>query len=370
MQRMFHKPARDTAPTEVDPSQLSSTLRSTGDGGWVWLDLADPTKDEVEAVGTLLDFDPLNVSDVLDVTLLPKVDDRDHYLFVVLHGVVAGEDQRLKTEELDLFIGDNYLITAHRTAVAAVDWIADNLASGRQPAGVGPAGVAAAIAEAGSRRYLPLLDALDTRIGALEEHAMAADPRTLGESQALRRDVIMMRRTLGPQRDVLRQLSTSGSPLAETSGRAFGDVYDHYFRLVESFDAARALLGSVLDTYRGAVAERTNEVMKVLTVFSAILLPLTLIAGLWGMNFDQIPGSQQSWGFYGVLGVMALLAIGLWLYFVRRGFVGGPKLREIPRGVGLGLVHLGAAPLRAVTNRLHPSAAHDEVDRGGETADE
>jgi magnesium transporter len=324
----------------------------------LWLDIVDPSAEEINAVGQVFGFDPLSLLDVLDITLLPKLDDHGEYLFVVLHGVVTADDQRLKTEELDVFIGDGYLVTAHRTPVASVDLIAEILPSSDQLATRGPAGIAAAIAEAGSRRYLPLLDALEEGIEALEDHAMAADPRTLSGSQALRRDVIMLRRTLGPQREVLRRLSLSMSPIVETTGRAFSDVYDHYFRLVESLDAARALLGVVLDTYRGAVAERTNEVMKVLTVFSAILLPLTLIAGLWGMNFAEIPGSEQRWGFFGVLGVMAALAIGLWAYFVRRGFVGGLKLRQLPKSVGLGLVHIGAAPLRAVSGIL-PGNARD-----------
>lgn len=360
MQRLFHKPGEEGGPRRLDPGQLEAAL---SDDGWVWLDLTDPSEDEITAIGQLFEFDPLSLLDVLDVTLLPKVDDHGDYLFVVLHGVATGADQRLKTQELDLFIGDGYLVTAHRTAVASVDLIVDNLLASGQKAGHGPAGIAAAIAEAGSRRYLPLLDALDGAIEELEDHAMAADPRTLSGSQALRRDVIILRRTLGPQRDVLRQLSLSLSPLVEPDRRAFSDVYDHYFRLVESLDAARALLGFVLDTYRGAVAERTNEVMKVLTVFSAIMLPLTLIAGLWGMNFVEIPISQRRWGFFGVVAVMAALAIGLWGYFARRGFIGGLKLRQLPKSVGLGLVHLGTAPLRVVSGML-PASARDRGHEG------
>jgi Mg2+ and Co2+ transporter CorA len=163
----------------------------------------------------------------------------------------------------------------------------------------------------------------------------------------------VLRRILGPQREVVRSLSQALSPLFDDPiRRAFADVYDHSFRLVETLDSARALLGAVMDTYRGAVAERTNEVMKVLTVFSAILLPLGLIAGLWGMNFAEIPGSAWRWGFVALLGAMAAFAVGLWVYFVRRGFVGGPKLRDLPKAVGLGLVQIGTAPLRIVTGKL------------------
>lgn len=320
---------------------------------WIWLDLADAAADQVRDVGHRLGIDPLSVEDMLDVTQFPKVDHHSAYLFVILHGVVAEGQERLSTEELDLIIGRDFLVTAHRAPMVAVDWVRELATTNEILAATGPAGLASAIAEAGGRRYLPLLDALDEGIESLEDAALAADPRTLTESQAFRRDVIVLRRILGPQREVLRELSHTPSPLLDdATRRAFSDVYDHHFRLVESLDAARSLLGSVLDTYRGAVAERTNEVMKVLTVFSAILLPLGLVAGLWGMNFSEIPGSGWRWGFFGLLGAMSLFAVGLWGYFARRGFVGGPKLRRLPKAVGLGLVHIGTAPLRVVTGLI------------------
>ena len=359
MQHIYHMVPSEDVPRSLRQEELAAARSSEG---WVWLDVTGVEENEVAAVGEMFGLDSLSVSDILDVTLLPKIDHHDEYVYVVLHGVDLGEDGRLRTEELDIFIGERYLVTAHRQPMASVDFVASQMATSSRLAACGPAGIAAAIAEAGSRRYLPLLDALDDRIEALEDHAMAADPRTLSESQALRHDVIMLRRTLGPQREVLHQLSSSSSRVIEDSSRAFRDVYDHYFRLVESLDAARALLGVVLDTYRGAVAERTNEVMKVLTVFSVIMLPLTLIAGIWGMNFADLPGSDARWGFTVLLATMATLGGGLWAYFVRRGFVGGPKLREIPKSVGLGLVHMGAAPLRAVTGLLpNPTRNHGAV---------
>jgi len=345
---MFHQPVGDVVQ-EFNLHHLDAAVR---DGGWIWLDLTNPGEQEIRDLGRQFGFDPLSIQDVLDVTLLPKMDEHGTYMFVVLHGISTDEAGRLTTEEIDFFIRPDLLITAHRSPNAAVDWVAENLTKSDQLTIGGPPGIAAAIAEASSRRYLPLLDALDERIETMEEDAIAGDPRILGDSQALRRDVILLRRTLGPQREVVRALSRSPSPLFnDETRRSFADVYDHYFRLVESLDAARALLAGVMETYRGAVAERTNEVMKVLTVFSAVLLPLGLIAGLWGMNFADVPGSGWRWGFVGLLGMMTAIAVGLWVYFARRGFVGGPKLRDLPKAVGLGLVQVGTAPLRVVTGR-------------------
>jgi magnesium transporter len=369
MQRLVCRRRGAAVAVACDPGQLAVARR---DSEWVWLDLADPSAEELATVGEVFEFDALSLQDVLDETVFPKVDDHRAYLFVVLHGVVAEGQERITTGEFDFFLGPDFLVTAHRSPIVAVEWMADHVTQNAAMTAAGVAGIAAGIAEAGGRRYLPLLDALDERIEAIEELAIVADPQTLSESQALRRDVILLRRVLGPQRDVLRQLATSASPLLdERARRGFGDVYDHHFRLVESLDAARALLGSTVDTYRGAVAERTNEVMKVLTVFSAILLPLGLIAGLWGMNFSEIPASAERWGFVGILGVMAVIAVGLWLYFAQRGFVGGPRLRELPKAVGLGLIHVGTAPIRVVTGlvdlvQTSPEDRTASTDRRGE----
>lgn len=350
MQRLFYKASDDAPARERPRAELEDCRRS---GGWIWLDITDPQPSEIWEVGAEFGLDPLSMEDVLDTSLLPKVDDHERYLFVVLHGVVTAEETRLSTTELDFFIGADFLLTMHSGPVFSVDWVADHITSTEYLTTAGPGGVAAMIAEFGIRRYLPLLEILDDRLDGLEAAALEGDPRVLSESQALRRDVVVLRKVLGPQRDVLSRLSHVGFDLLGVSARRlFADVYDHHFRLVESLDSARTLLGSVLETYRGVVADRTNEIMKVLTVFSAVLLPLSLVAGLWGMNFAAVPGATWDDGFFWLLGAMGVLAVGLWLYFVRRGFVGGPKLRELPRAVGLSLVSIGSAPLRAISRQV------------------
>jgi magnesium transporter len=323
------------------------------EGGWIWLDVTGGTEDEVIAIGARFGFDHLSLQDVFEVSHLPKLDEFDDYLFVVLHGVITGEQRRLSTSELDLFIGIDFLVTFHPTPLASVDWVAEKAGVFHHLAIRSPALAAAAIAEAGSRRYLPLLDALDDGIEELEDLSFVGDPSTLSLTHALRRDVIVLRRIVGPQSEVLHQLSQTPTDLLDDEARrAFRDVYDNLFRVVRWLDASRALLSGVGETYRGVVAERTNEVMKILTVFSAILLPLALLSGIWGMNFFNLPWADQTWGFVTVIGIMVFIGVALWLYFARLGFVGGPKLRDLPRSIGLGLVQISTAPVRAVADAL------------------
>ncbi len=149
------------------------------------------------------------------------------------------------------------------------------------------------------------------------------------------------------------ELATLTHPVLDDDARGFFDrLYEHHSRLGETLDGARVLLNSVVETYRGAVADQTNEIVRVLTVFSAIMLPLSLIAGAWGMNFVDIPGGEEPWGFWILLAVMLLVGVGFWVYFARRGFVGAPRLRDLPKSVGLGLVQVGVAPIKLVSSGI------------------
>ncbi len=208
----------------------------------------------------------------------------------------------------------------------------------------------ARIAQAVAYPYLPLIAALDDHIEGLEDRAIVRDPGVVGEVQALRRDATRLRRFVAPQREVLLALGREGATrLVEKKARQrFADVYEQLYRIVESLDSSRMLLGSVLETYRSSVAEDMNRVMKVLTVFSAIVLPLGLLAGIWGMNFANMPELQRPSGYFIALGLMGTMALGLWIYFARKGFIGGPRLREIPKSVGMGLFRVAALPVKGI----------------------
>lgn len=306
--------------------------------GWFWLDVETSDFDEIHAIGTALGFDPLSIEDVV-TEMLPKIDVFGDYRYVVWHGL-AHEDDRITTVEFDVFVGARMLVTFHAGPVHGLDHTRAAIQTSSHEWIGSPAQLAAHILDVESRRFPNLIDALDDQIDQLEDRAMLADNTVLGSAQALRRDVIVLRRVFGPQRDVLQALARDET-LDLDSRREFGNVFDHHFRFVESLDSARALIGSVQETLRGAIGARTNEVMKVLTVFSAILLPLTLIAGIWGMNLD-LPFAETPQAFRLVAAAMAVIAVGLWVYFVWRGFVGGPRLRKIPRAVGFTISHLTA----------------------------
>jgi magnesium transporter len=216
-----------------------------------------------------------------------------------------------------------------------------------------PAGLLAYMAMVGARRVPSLIEALENQLEELEDLAMGADPRTITEVHALRRDLVIMRKVLVPQRQIFEELADGASALIDdASRRALGRVADYQTQTLEGVEAARSLLTSVLETHRGAVADQTNEIVRVLTVFSAVLLPLALVTGIYGMNFLEIPLAEHKYGFWIILGVMAIIGVALWLYFGTRGFVGGPRLSDLPRAVGLGLYHVGTAPIKVVADGI------------------
>lgn len=339
---------------EAQVSIVAEPTTSAPDSGWVWIDLADEAETTIRGQAEALNVDPAIVLAAVEGgTRLPDLEEHSDYLQIVQNGFVTGAGERLIVANVDVVVGENYVLTVHRGDIAVVDWAFERIAEGALLPHRSPTGLLGYLALLSSRRFAQLLSELEEQIDALEELALAADPRAITEAHALRRDIILMRRALRPQRQVYEELFVSEHPLIdERDRRLFQRVGSTQAHSLESLDAAMQLLGSMLETHRSATADQTNEIVRVLTVFSAVMLPLGLIAGIWGMNFERIPAAAQDWGFWVVLGLMAAIASGLWIYFARRGFVGAPRLREVPKSLGLGLIQVGTAPIRAVSGGI------------------
>lgn len=322
---------------------------------WFWLDVDEVDGEVVEEIGRVFGLNRVGLDDVHAITEFPKADDYEDHLFFSSHSPALVDD-RVTTAELDGFLSERFLITFHRTQIPGVDWTRERVLQAEDLSALRPDVLLAGILETAARRSLQLVDGLEAQISDLESRSVVGDPNVVGLVQAFRRDSIVLRRALAPERDMVRSLMHEGMPgIDDRARRRLDSVYDDCFRVVESLDMARALLASVLETYRSAVAERMNEVMKVLTVFSAIILPLSLLAGIYGMNFSNMPELDQPWAYFALLGAMAFIAVGLWLYFSRRGFIGGPRLPRVDRVVGRGLAglfHLTTTPVRGIVHWL------------------
>jgi magnesium transporter len=334
---------------------------SVAEGEWVWVDVVGASHEEIRSIAEQLGLDEASIEESFAPAGLPVVEEHVDQIYLVLHGFSTGSGERLSASEIDLFIGKTFLVTIRDGPRDTIELLKERLSEDDGVPVSSPAGLLAFMALGAVRAYGPLILELERQVDNLEEMAIRGDPQTAVEVHALRRDVIFLRRALGPQFDVYEDLSESGHPAIDDDARhLFVRVAGQHRRALEALESGRALLGSVLETYRGAVADQTNEIMRVLTVFSAILLPLTLIAGLWGMNFADVPGADIRWGFWGVIAAMAVLVIGVWVYFTRRGFIGAPRLRDLPKAVGLGLFTIGTAPIRVVAGGIRHLGKSEE----------
>lgn len=354
MARVFHCRSIDSALSEHPWSDLVSV---TAEPGWIWIDLSDPSKDELAYVEATYGAQPTQSE------LNPQrisVDIETDSFAASLHGAVESPQHQLVTSEIRIIVTETSVVTIHAHNVVDSDAVIKRVEA-LDPDEQTPGEVAAAVAVDGLRTYRSDIKEMEDRIEQVEDLAIAGEPTTLTLSQTVRRDAILLRRVIAAQRDTVKRLADPLTPALDLAARrSFEDIGDELTRMIESLDVTRGLLSSAMETYRGAVAERTNETMKVLTVFSAILLPLALLSGIWGMNFSSIPLADQPHGFLSMMIAMSVVAIGVWIYFRRRGFIGGPRLRDIPRFVGMSLESLGSAPLRAATNLLKGSESTDQ----------
>lgn len=362
MQRLFHITEGSDRAVAADPAELGARRAA---GGWIWLDVVGVDASEVQAIADEFDFDHLSVEDVLDESEYPKVDDYPDHTLAVLLGI-ADDEQKLRIVEYDVFVGPGYLVTILHEDLPGVGWMREHLVEPGRLAGLGPDRFAALVVEAEAGRFRTLVDSLEGHIEGLEDRALAADATVIGEIHALRRDALVLRRVLGPLEDAVHRLGGEPLPgIGPRAGMRFASIEDGYERIVESVDAARGLLTAVLETYRAAAAEKANEVMKVLTVFAAIVLPLSLMAGIYGMNFQHMPELGWRWSYFALLGAMAVVGIGLWLYFARRGFIGGPRIGAVPRTIGRGLtgvVRLTTKPVAGLARVVRGRADDDPAD--------
>lgn len=258
-----------------------------------WIDIKEQSEKEMKILEERFPFHHLTLEDCLHFDQRPKVEEYDDYLFVVLHAFsCADETCDAEAEEVHFFLGrHNYLITVHTTDVTALDDVWKRATSDAGLASRGADFLLYLVADAIVDANFPILDRIADKLEAIEDSVLGGQsPDDLNRIFQLKRTLVLMRKVLSPERDVFAVLSKRGDPrISEKTAFYFRDVYDHLVRIYESIDTARDLLGNALDAYLSMASNRTNEIMKRLTLLSAVFLPLTFITGFFGQNFEHLP---------------------------------------------------------------------------------
>jgi len=301
----------------------------------IWVDMEAPTEADERVLLDVFKFHPLTVEDCRENRHYPKIEEFEGYLYFIVHGVTADiSPERFNTIELDGFLGRNYVITYHHEMFRSINNVKQLLRTTPVACQRGTAFLLHQILDQVVDYYSPVLDDFDDRIDKLEDDIFTLrrpNNMILSEIMDLKRSVLRLRRISGKQMDILHRMSRGEFALITEDMRPFyRDVYDHLVRVVDLAENYRDLISGSLEAYLSVVSNRLNEIMKVLTIFSAIMLPLTFIAGVYGMNFENMPELHSRYGYYAVWVIMLVVAVAMLLFFRARGWIGSKKEGERP----------------------------------------
>ncbi len=286
----------------------------------IWLDLEKASSSESELLTSCFSFHPLAIEDCISETLLPKIDDFGNYIFLVLHGSRELADQTFTTVEINFFLGQNYLVTYHDEPSRSINRTRERCLKKGPAMTLGVDFLLHDILDGMVDHYFPVLDRFDETAERIEEAVFAnPDSKILNKIFDLKKEVMALRRVTGPQREILNRLSRdSFSVISPKAAIYFRDVYDHLVRISDLVESYRDRVSGDLDAYLSVVSNRLNQIMKILTIFTATMMPLTLITGIYGMNFDNMPELKSPHGYYVVLGVMLVVMTSMILFFKRK----------------------------------------------------
>jgi magnesium transporter len=313
----------------IDERQLDSFSASqlVADPGEVtWINVTGITREkDLDKLGQSFKIHPLVLEDILEVGQRPKIEDYDEYLYIVLNAIRPGaKGEELVAEEISLILGPHYLLSFYSGADDPYVAVRERLlqAKGRIRK-LGADYLAYALIDLVVDNYFIELEKFGDQMEALEDEVVAnPSPRTLRDVHRFKNEMIMLRKSLWPLREVIARLERRESPLiSEALGNYFRDVYDHTIIAIDTVETYRDILSGMLDIYLSSMSNRLNSIMKVLTIIATIFMPLTFITSLYGMNFKNMPELQWEYGYYMALGVMVVIALAMIEYFRRKGWI-------------------------------------------------
>lgn len=297
----------------------------------VWVDLQGETDAHLDVARDVMlnvfGFHAMTVEECFETRRQPKIEGFDDYIYFVVHGIKPGETNAANfvTKELDGFLGSNYLVTFHIQRFLSIKTVKQRIRNSTFVSKRGAAYLLHHILDELIDLYMPIVDDYDKAINELEDRVIdmkRTNNDILGEVMDLRRSVARLKRISSRQLDVLYRMSHGEFPqIPENVLPFFRNVHDHLQRISDLAEGYRDLVASLFDIHFAVVGNRTNDVMKTLAVMSSIILPLSLIAGIYGMNFENMPELKSPLGYFVTLAVMALITVTLLIYFWRRGWI-------------------------------------------------
>lgn len=291
--------------------------------GVTWLDIDGVHQTDVlESVGACANLHPLVIEDIHNTYQRPKVEDYEDYLYIVLKMISwDGDSKELQGEQVSLILGQNYVLSFKEDPGDIFDPVRSRLREGKGRLRKMSADyLAYALLDQVVDHYFIVLENLGEQIEDLEDELVTnPDSSTLQTIHHLKRELIFLRKSVWPLREAISSLERGESPLFQPETLVYlRDVYDHTIQVIDTIETFRDMVSGMLDIYLSSISNRMNEVMKVLTIIATIFIPLTFIAGVYGMNFVNMPELQWPWGYFMVWGVMIIIFIGMLIFFKRK----------------------------------------------------
>ncbi|WP_113929007.1 magnesium/cobalt transporter CorA [Bacillus sp. P14.5] len=305
------------------------------DNKWFWVDFSQPDSNEINQLQEFFHFHPLAIEDCIeDFSERPKLDFYDHYFFLLMHTI---DHKTLDFHEVNMFVSDQFIVTFHKQPVEIVDSIwkkAGEMKSGKYTT----YNIMHEIIDAMVDDFFPLVYKIEDNLNQIEDVLENANTSAIMERLFdIRHDMSKLRRSLVPMRDLLYRILNNGKlNFLKEHHLYYNDVYDHLLKLVEMLESYREFSSDIRDNYLSINSDKMNNIMMTLTVITTIFMPLTFIAGLYGMNFAYMPELDERNGYFIVLGIMGLIALGMFMFFVKIGWLHfGIKKRKKRRKIRL-----------------------------------
>ena len=279
--------------------------------------------DIIEKTGKLFNLHPLTLEDIVNTGQFPKIEDYEDYLFIVLKMLYFNEtSNEIEVEQVSLCVGSNFVVSFQEEIKRDVfDSVRERLKNGKgRMRKMGADYLTYILIDAVIDSYFLILEKLGEKIEILEEKVVnEPQEQVLHEIHRFKREMIFLRKSVWPLREVVSSLDRGESKLIHESMHIYlRDVYDHTIRIIETIETFRDILSGLLDIYLSSISNRINAVMKVLTIIATIFMPLTFLAGVYGMNFKHMPELEWRWGYPLIMLVMAFIGIFMLMYFRRK----------------------------------------------------
>ncbi|UCF33432.1 MAG: magnesium/cobalt transporter CorA [Phycisphaerales bacterium] len=326
---MKYKPDRLEEHDVDDVGKLRSLM---DDESVCWIDVQGLGDEKVlRSLAAMFEIHRLALEDVVNVPQRPKVERFEEHTFCITRMARLVDEHIIDSEQVSIFLGSNFVLTFQERRGDVFDPVRSRLRQGGPVMRSSGSGyLAYALLDAVIDGYYPIMESFGEHLEALEAE-IVADPKAsiLQKIHRVKRELLEVRRAIWPQREAINGLIRDENPFLSDTVRVYlRDCYDHCVQIMDVVETYRELAGGLMDVYLSSVGNRQNEVMKVLTIMASIFIPLTFLAGIYGMNFENMPELHATWGYPMLLATMVVVAAGMVVYFWHKGWIGPGRKPE------------------------------------------